>query len=110
MRLLKILSVVLNLYLSPHYINVPQEKYDVIESQAAEIEKLKEEVNQTIEKNVELNQKVSENKDKKLSMMFHLILLLQKLRNLANWQKVLNIKTLRVLERCRNIKKFLLPN
>ena len=44
-----------------HYINVPQEKYDVIESQAAEIEKLKEEVNQTIEKNVELNQKVSEN-------------------------------------------------
>ena len=43
-----------------HYINVPQEKYDVIESQAAEIEKLKEEVNQTIEKNVELNQKVSE--------------------------------------------------
>ena len=44
-----------------HYINVPQEKYDVIESKAAEIEKLKEEVNQTIEKNVELNQKVSEN-------------------------------------------------
>ena len=33
----------------------------MIESQAAEIEKLKEEVNQTIEKNVELNQKVSEN-------------------------------------------------
>ena len=44
-----------------HYINVPQEKYDVIEAQTAEIEKLKEEVNQTIEKNVELNQKVSEN-------------------------------------------------
>src|SRR5210317_1561931 len=31
-----------------HYINVPQEKYDVIENQAAEIEKLKEEVNKTI--------------------------------------------------------------
>ena len=43
-----------------HYINVPQEKYDVIESQAAEIEKLKEEVNKTIEKNVELNQKIAE--------------------------------------------------
>ena len=43
-----------------HYINVPQEKYDVIESQAAEIEKLKEEVNQSIEKTVELNQKVGE--------------------------------------------------
>ena len=28
-----------------HYINVPQEKYDVIESQAAEIEKLKEDYN-----------------------------------------------------------------
>ena len=43
----------------------------------AEIEKLKEEVNQTIEKNVELNQKFLKTQDKKLSMMFHLILLLQ---------------------------------
>ena len=43
-----------------HYINVPQEKYDVIESQAAEIEKLKEEVNQSMEKNIKLNQKIAE--------------------------------------------------
>ena len=43
-----------------HYINVPQEKYDVIESQAAEIEKLKEDINKSIEKNVELNQKIAE--------------------------------------------------
>src|SRR5210317_174117 len=43
-----------------HYIDVPQEKFDVIENQAAEIEKLKEEVNKTIEKNVELNQKIAE--------------------------------------------------
>ena len=43
-----------------HYINVPQEKYDVIEAQAAEIEKLKEEVNKSIEKNVELNSKLAE--------------------------------------------------
>src|SRR6056300_321282 len=43
-----------------HYIDVPQEKFDVIENQAAEIEKLKEEVNKSIEKNVELNQKIGE--------------------------------------------------
>ena len=43
-----------------HYINVPQEKYDVIEAQTAEIEKLKEEVNSTIEKNVELNQAIGQ--------------------------------------------------
>src|SRR5210317_757037 len=43
-----------------HYIDVPQEKFDVIENQAAEIEKLKEEVNKSIEKNVELNQKIAE--------------------------------------------------
>jgi len=43
-----------------HYIDVPQEKFDVIENQAAEIVKLKEEVNKTIEKNVELNQRISE--------------------------------------------------
>ena len=43
-----------------HYINVPQEKYDVIESQAAEIEKLKEDYNKSMEKNIELNQKIAE--------------------------------------------------
>ena len=43
-----------------HYIDVPQEKYDVIENQAAEIIKLKEEFNKTIEKNVELNQRIGE--------------------------------------------------
>jgi len=43
-----------------HYINVPQEKYDVIESQAAEIEKLKEDINKSMEKNIELNQKIAE--------------------------------------------------
>ena len=43
-----------------HYIDVPQEKFDVIENQAAEIVKLKEEVNKSIEKNVELNQRISE--------------------------------------------------
>ena len=43
-----------------HYINVPSEKYDVIEDQAAQIEKLKEEINQSIQKNVELNQKICE--------------------------------------------------
>ena len=43
-----------------HYINVPQEKYDVIESQDAEIEKLKEDINKSMEKNIELNQKIAE--------------------------------------------------
>merc|ERR1712167_180204 len=43
-----------------HYINVPQEKYDVIEAQTAEIEKLKEEYNKSMEKNIELNQKIAE--------------------------------------------------
>src|SRR6056300_529237 len=43
-----------------HYIDVPADKYNVIDNQAAEIEKLKEEVNKTIEKNVELNSKLAE--------------------------------------------------
>ena len=43
-----------------HYINVPNEKYDVIENQAAEIDRLKEENNKSIEKSIELNQKVGE--------------------------------------------------
>merc|ERR1711907_875464 len=42
-----------------HYIDLPDSKFDVVEDQAAEINKLKEEVNETIAKNVELNQKLA---------------------------------------------------
>jgi hypothetical protein len=38
-----------------HYIDVPDEKYDVLEAQAAKIETLESKLNEQIEKNVELN-------------------------------------------------------
>jgi hypothetical protein len=37
-----------------HYINVPDEKYDVLEDQASQIEELNKKLNEQIEKNVEL--------------------------------------------------------
>jgi len=37
-----------------HYINVPDEKYDVLEAQAKEVEDLKGKLNEEIEKNIEL--------------------------------------------------------
>jgi hypothetical protein len=43
-----------------HYIDVPQEKYNVIDEQAAEIETLKNKLNESIEQNVELNAKIGE--------------------------------------------------
>ena len=43
-----------------HYIDLPDSKFDVVEDQAAEIVKLKEEMNKTLETNVELNQKIGE--------------------------------------------------
>ena len=43
-----------------HYIDLPDSKFDVVEDQAAEIVKLKEEMNKTLESNVELNQKIGE--------------------------------------------------
>lgn len=43
-----------------HYINVPQEKYDVLENQSAEINSLKDKLNESIEKNIELSQKINE--------------------------------------------------
>jgi len=43
-----------------HYIDLPENKFDVIEDQAATINKLKEEVNETIARNVELNQKIAD--------------------------------------------------
>jgi hypothetical protein len=43
-----------------HYIDVPDEKYDVLEDQASKIEDLEKKLNEQIEKNVELNQTNSE--------------------------------------------------
>ena len=43
-----------------HYIDLPESKFDVVEDQAAQIIKLKEEMNKTLESNVELNQKIGE--------------------------------------------------
>ena len=41
-----------------HYIDVPDEKYNVLEDQAGKIEKLESELNEQIAKNVELNKEV----------------------------------------------------
>ena len=43
-----------------HFIDMPEDKFNVVEDQAAEIVKLKEEMNKTLESNVELNQKIGE--------------------------------------------------
>ena len=43
-----------------HYIDLPESKFDVVEDQAATIVKLKEDMNKTLEMNVELNQKIGE--------------------------------------------------
>lgn len=43
-----------------HYIDVPADKYNVIDEQAAEIESLKNKLNESIEQNVELNQRVGQ--------------------------------------------------
>ena len=40
---------------SEHYIDVPDEKYDVLEAQATKIDDLEKKLNEQIEKNVELN-------------------------------------------------------
>ena len=41
-----------------HYIDVPDEKYNVLEDQAGKIEKLEKDLNEQIAKNVELNKEV----------------------------------------------------
>ena len=110
MRLLKILSTILNLYLSLT-TSMFHKRSMMLSSLrfAIEIEKLKEEVNQTIEKNVELNQKVSENTRQEIINDVSSDLAALKKRNLTNWQKVLNIKTLRVLENVETLKNSYYP-
>ena len=47
-----------------HYIDVPDEKYNVLEDQADKIEKLEKDLNEQIQKNVDLNKEVgSKTKD-----------------------------------------------
>ena len=43
-----------------HYIDVPDEKYDVLEDQASKIEDLEKKLNEQIEKNVEQNKQIGE--------------------------------------------------
>ena len=43
-----------------HYLDIPEEKIDVVENMAARIEELEAMVNETTEKNIELNKVVSE--------------------------------------------------
>ena len=42
-----------------HYIDVPNEKYDILEAQAQQIEELEEKLNEQIQNSVDLNSKVS---------------------------------------------------
>lgn len=44
-----------------HYIDIPDDKVDVVESMAARIEELENQINETTEKNIELTRAVSEN-------------------------------------------------
>ena len=45
-----------------HYIDVPDEKYNVLEDQSSKIEELKKKLNESIEKNVELTKENGEHK------------------------------------------------
>ena len=49
-----------------HYIDVPDEKYDVLEDQATKIENLEKKLNEQIEKNVELNKNNGELKKEEI--------------------------------------------
>jgi len=49
-----------------HYIDVPDEKYDVLEEQASKIEDLEKKLNEQIEKNVELNKDNAEKSRKEI--------------------------------------------
>ena len=57
---------------SEHYIDVPDEKYDVLEAQATKIEDLEKKLNEQIEKNVELNK---DNADKTRNEVMKLLLI-----------------------------------
>ena len=51
-----------------HYIDVPDEKYNVLEDQSSKIEDLEKKLNEQIEKNVELNKDNAEKSRKEIMM------------------------------------------
>ena len=59
------ISVLKKLF-AEHYIDVPDEKYNVLEDQASKIEELEKKLNEQIEKNVELNKDNAEKSRKEI--------------------------------------------
>jgi hypothetical protein len=45
-----------------HYIDIPDEKFDVVEELSAKVESLEKQINENIQKNIDLKQKLSEQK------------------------------------------------
>ena len=62
------ISLSLKKLFEDHYIDVPDEKYDVLEDQASKIDDLEKKLNEEIEKNVEMNKVNGSYKDKKSLM------------------------------------------
>ena len=50
-----------------HYIDVPDEKYNVLEDQSSKIDELNKKLNESIEKNVELSKENGEHKRQNIS-------------------------------------------
>ena len=83
-----------------HYIDVPDEKYDILESQAQKIDELEEKLNDTIGKLTEKKQSEDSLVRGLLSKKFHLTLQKLNLRSLQVWWKMLSLQ----------IRKLLLKN
>ena len=106
---LRTLLVVLKKLFEDHYIDVPDEKYNVLEDQSSKIEELEKKLNESIEKNVELSKENSEHKRQNIIDECLKICLKLKKKNLTNLLKKLTIKTQKILLlKLRQLKSLIL--
>ena len=70
-----------------HYIDVPDEKYDVLEAQSEKIAELEEQLNSIMEQNIEMKTANSELVREQVILSLPLICLIHSLRSLSHSQK-----------------------
>ena len=75
-----------------HYIDVPDEKYDVLEDQSAKIEELNKRLTKKFKRILSSKNKIVTIREMTLLMKFHLTLLIRKKKNSINFLKKLNIQ------------------
>ena len=76
-----------------HYVNIPEEKYDVVHNMVEKLDEMETKLNEQIEKNINLNKRLAESvADGILDQVSEGLAQTQKEKSLPHFPKVLSLK------------------